>query len=177
MRASHYHTDHEEGIDKISETSFIHLPWPSEEAYIECLVGLEKDAMRCFRDDELDAMLDGKMTVSDVVNCFSDMVKESALSTPQERERMRAYREKNKGELARKAKIRRDKIKSGIHRKKKRIGSAGGGYSFVSGSSFGGGSGGGGSTPSRLSSVPEGDFNPNKNTSSTRRQRLISKGY
>ena len=70
-------------------------------------------------------------------------------------------------EIARKAKIRRMKQKSGAHMKKKRIGTAAGGYSFVvdPGSSSKTGSGGSGKNVQYKDK--DNEFNPKANVSST----------
>lgn len=95
--------------------------------------------------------------------------KQARLSTPAEKAKMRAYRMANKAKLARKAKIRRMKQRTGVQRKKKRIGAASSGYSFVmdpkAGPSFGGGS-----KANLKGHKGLYDFDPSKNPSTTERK-------
>lgn len=90
--------------------------------------------------------------------------KVAKITTQAERARMKRYRMENKAELARKAKIRRRKQKTGQHRKKKRIGTAGAGYSFV----VDPGAGPSGRPLVKTKSVNTGtDFTPNRNLGHT----------
>lgn len=174
MRASHYHRD-EAPLTKeasMEKTAYIALPWSTEEQAIACLVELEKEANMCFRDDELDRIFEGRWSTGDIL---STLEKHAKLSTPEEKERARRYRQQNKAEIARRSKIRRQKIRSGVQRKRRRTGSAEGGYQFVAdpsqgagGSSRGGGGGGGGGGGSGGQ-----NFSPTKQMSSQERQEVL----
>ena len=59
------------------------------------------------------------------------LTKEAKLTTPEQRAKMKQYRQKNKAKLSMKAKRRKQKEQQGAKRKKKRIGTAAGGYTFV----------------------------------------------
>lgn len=83
-----------------------------------------------FDNNQLESFFDGTMKVAEMVDLFT-MKKIAKITSQSDRARMRSYRMKNKAELARKAKIRRRKTKQGVHRVKKRIGTAAGGYSFI----------------------------------------------
>ena len=89
------------------------------------------------------------------------------ITSQAQRAKMKAYRMQHKAELARKAKIRRRKQRTGQQRKKKRIGTAANGFSFVmdpqSGPSFS-------TSPGRSSSGGSSvsmDFKPDKHTGTT----------
>lgn len=133
--------------------------------------------MMCFTNSELSAIFDGDMTALEVSECVSKMAKEAKISTPEERARARRYRQKNKAELARKSKIRRQKIKSGLKRKRKRIGTAAGGYQFVhDGGDSGGGAGRGGHMSSaRGPSNTKYNFSPSQNPRSSHRPSRVPK--
>lgn len=134
--------------------------------------------MMCFTSSELNRIFDGEMTALEVSECVSNMAKEAKISTPEERARARRYRQKNKAELARKSKIRRQKIKSGLKRKRKRIGTAAGGYQFVhDGDSSGGGGGGRGGhmSSARGPSNTKYNFSPGQNPRSSHRPSRVPK--
>jgi len=98
------------------------------------------------------------------------------ITSHQDRQRMRQYRRRNKAKLKRKSNRRKRKQDMGIKRKKKRLGTASGGYSFV----YDGGSnkpkqGRSASSPSRGVSASGTSFNPAGNTRSTYRPSKLGR--
>lgn len=70
-------------------------------------------------------------TASSGVSAVSILFKLAKISSPEERARMREYYRKNKTQLKRKAKLRKVRQQSGAQLKRKRMGTAASGYTFV----------------------------------------------
>lgn len=93
-----------------------------KEDLIEEMEELIKEASEYYSIDEI---------IEFIKSEEESLIKEARLSTPAEKAKMRQYRQKNKAQLAMKAKRRSREQKQGVRRKKKRIGTAAGGYSFI----------------------------------------------
>lgn len=172
-RASFY--DHEE-IEKTAQLEFIEdlilvlgQPEPmdkfaslfcDEDECLDFVAYIEDEADAEFPLDDIDSVIDG--TVHDFV------LKVAAITSAKDRAKAKMYYQNNKAAVKRKARRRRRRQQMGVQRKRKRMGSAATGYSFIMDASGGpkiqtsnhtsSTSLSGGSMPS---------FNPNKRIGST----------
>lgn len=184
MKATLYHNSQgNELLDKIASYTMSYpasgetvadLDWADDDSDVLCLNDIEEDFGFDFTDDQLEAIFDGQVKVAEL--CDIEMQKQAKITSQRDRARMRMYRMRNKAKLKRKQKIRKRKIQAGSHRRKKRIGTAAGGYSFIEQGSGNMPSGSRGSSV-KMTSVPSSgtDFNPNKNTHSTSRPKGLDK--
>jgi len=76
-------------------------------------------------------LLSGELTVGELCAWWEDTTKRAAITSQQDRAKMKQYRLANKQKLRRAAKKRRMLISKGQKLKMKRVGSAAGGYSYV----------------------------------------------
>jgi len=150
MKASNYHMEWMDDpiLEKIAEyTETYPLPeeqladldWQTEDDEIFFYQDIEEESEIDFSNEALDAAFGGELKVAHLLSLLGQMEKNARISTQSERTKARMYRMQNKAEISRKAKIRRRKTRSGVHRKKKRIGTAAGGYQFITAPSSSGG--------------------------------------
>jgi acyl carrier protein len=113
-------------------TKFSELDW-NENDHIEFIDDIEKKAEIKFTDEELGEIFSEEATISDFHSILKTACinKEAKITSMSQRSSMKTYRNKNKAQLAMKAKMRRKRIQQGSHIQKNRMGSAAGGYSFV----------------------------------------------
>ena len=141
MRASYYNHENKNKTQSIMEKYAHELPnknqsvssidWYSDFDEIICLDELEKYANIPFTDEEMNDFFHGDMKVSELHSIVSSMEKQARLQTSEEKAKGRAYYQRNKERLKRKARIRYRRQKSGVQKKSKRIGNAATGYSFI----------------------------------------------
>lgn len=177
MRASSYHEEWggDEFMDKLSEYTLTYpiadealadLDWATPEDEIFFYEDLEDLTGAEIPDNVLDGALGGELKVAQLSNSLLGLVKEARISTQQEKSRAKIYRMANKAKIARSAKRRRRRQKGGMQLKRKRVGSAAGGYSFIAAAP---------SVPNTAASSPKAaptsgiNFAPKINTGSTQK--------
>lgn len=179
MKASHYHeiTPIQEFMSKYaSETPLLHeklanVNWCSGDDEILFYHNLEAETGMRFSDRDMENLFDGNIKVANLIEFVETFEKTAEITSAEDRAKQRAYYRKNKASLARKAKIRRRRQKSGTKIKKKRTGSAATGYIFTVDS-------GGGPSPSKTSRGPKASggsrqsYIPNQNASTEVRTKL-----
>ncbi len=142
MKASHYHQEwgSDPVLDKLAEytetyptqeDALADIDWRTDDDEIFFYQDIEELTQTDFSDEALDSAFVGDLKVAHLVELLSIMEKNARITTQAERIRMKQYRMKNKAKLRRKARIRRRKEKSGMRRRKKRVGTAAGGYTFI----------------------------------------------
>lgn len=113
------------------ESPLAELDWISEDDEILFYQDLEESSEVDLTDELLDKSFGGELKLSQFLAVLPMMEKQAAITTQADRARMRTYRLTHKTQLQRKAKIRKMKQRSGMQRKKQRVGSAAGGFSFI----------------------------------------------
>jgi hypothetical protein len=111
--------------------------YDEEELFIEKLAEAIEEAREFFDEDDIE--------------CF---LKTGKISTPAQKAKQREYRTAHKAQIARKAKKRARMTRQGSHRKRKRIGTAAGGFTFVEVTSGVGPKHSKSSAPQKISNTP-----------------------
>lgn len=189
MKASMYHQSWGDDpvLDKLAEytetypiedTKLAELDWVCDDSDIDAFADIEEEIMRPFSEKALDAAFDGTLKVSHLVELCGLMEKKAKITTAPERERMRRYYRKNKHKIKRKAKMRRLKERHGAHRRKKRLGTAAGGYQFVQTADRGPKVQSGKAPKYSTKKAPKSgqDFNPVKHPKATDHQTKLESG-
>lgn len=181
MRASEYYEIEDPVQEFVSqycyETPLEHeklseLSWYSDDDEILCYQSLEDNLGIDFTDHQLEMMFEGELKLAHLIKACNTLEKNALITTPEQRAKMKEYRMKNKATLARKARRRRNRQKSGLQRKSKRMGAGATGYTFVQESVVGKSGSGTGTSKTSFNSPGRPSFNPSAIGSTERSTKL-----
>lgn len=172
MKASHYYIYEDEPVMEkaagyCSSSPVESFDWVSEDDAVLAMQAIEDEFNIEIPDELLDEVFSDEIKVAEFIE------KIAKLSTQREKSQAKQYRVRNKAKIQMAAKKRARRIKSGVQRPRKRVGSASGGYTFmeqprnIKGVKT--------STSSNTNISSAQSFDPNKNVSSTAKTYHLNK--
>jgi len=113
------------------DTSTSEIDWVSDDDQILCCQAIEEITGISIPDNDIERFFYGDITIGEIISMCDELEKLGAITTPEQRARQRQYYMANKAKIARRARRRRQQQKSGMKIKKRRVGSAATGYTFI----------------------------------------------